>query len=509
MPKAILIILDGWGINHNAGISAIEKADTPFVDSLNEIYPHATLITYGEDVGLPEGQMGNSEVGHLNIGAGRIIYQDLTRINKAIRENQIAENQVLKNTLHETNGSLHFIGLISDGGVHSHILHLIALIRESRHNFNGDIYVHAFTDGRDVDPKSGFDYLNYLQHHITPFRAKLVSVIGRYYAMDRDNRWERTKLAYDLLVHGNGVSTDDILKTLEQNYSEGITDEFINPMFLHQDGTKAGTIRNGDTVIFFNFRSDRPRQLTAVLTKEARPEFGMFPLDIKMVTMTPYDDEFKNIQTLFDAVDISDTLGSYISSLNKTQLRVAETEKYPHVSYFFSGGREMPFNGEERILVPSPKVPTYDLMPEMSAQGVTDATIAYINVHHPDFICLNFANTDMVGHTGVFQAAVKATETVDQCLLKLIPTALEAGYKILIIADHGNSDVMINPDGSPNTAHTKNPVPVIYVADDASQYHINDGILADIAPTILFAMEIPVPPYMTGKVLISKKHKTN
>jgi len=506
MSKAILIILDGWGLNPDKTVSAIEYADTPYFDILWNTYPHATLVTHGEAVGLPEGQMGNSEVGHLNIGAGRIIYQDLTRINKAIRDHQLATNPVVVKVLNEIKGRLHFIGLLSDGGVHSHIDHLIALAKVSRTMFSGDIFIHAFTDGRDVDPKSGLQFLTQLEDQMQPLDIRIASVIGRYYAMDRDNRWERTKLAYDLLVNGKGERVHSITDAVHRSYNDGVTDEFIRPIqLIDENETTQGHIQNGDTVIFFNFRSDRPRQLTEALCQSPVPEYEMVPLAIQMVTMTSYDDAFTGIQTLFPDVDVSGTLGEYLASLGKTQLRVAEIEKYPHVSYFFSGGREEIFEGEDRLLVPSPKVPTYDLLPEMSAPGVTEATINFIRDQTPDFICLNYANTDMVGHTGVFKAAVRATETIDHCLQQLIPVCLENDYKILIIADHGNSDVMVNPDGSPNTAHTKNPVPVIYVVNEVSELKLKDGILADIAPTLLLAMEIEVPDNMTGSVLLENE----
>lgn len=504
MSKAILIILDGWGINHDPSVSAIEAASTPFFDSLWNDYPHATLITHGEQVGLPEGQMGNSEVGHINIGAGRIIYQELARINKAVREHELDSNPTLLNVLRNVTGKLHLIGLVSDGGVHSHFDHLTALADVSRNNFNGEIFVHAFTDGRDVDPKSGFGFLQQLKSKMDPLHIQIASVIGRYFAMDRDRRWERTKLAYDLLVRGVGIRSTDLIESMKTFYIDGITDEFIQPVLLADDeGSPLGRIKDGDTVIFFNFRTDRPRQLTYVLSQKSIAEYDMEPLNIQMVTMTMFDDSFTNIQTLFTDTDLSGTMGEYLASLHKTQLRVAETEKYPHVSYFFSGGREEPFEGEQRLLIPSPKVPTYDLLPEMSAPDVTDETMKFIEANSPDFICLNFANTDMVGHTGVFKAAVRAAETVDECLQRLVPYCLKHEYSILIIADHGNADIMINPDGSPNTAHTKNPVPVIYVAQNAKGMHLKDGILADIAPTLLFAMGLTIPDVMTGNVLIS------
>lgn len=506
MKKSILIILDGWGLNPIPSISAIEAAQTPYFDTLWSKYPHGTLVTYGEDVGLPEGQMGNSEVGHLNIGAGRIIYQELARINKAVREGELAENQTLLNTIAQTKGTIHLIGLVSDGGVHSHINHLIALARICRKGYAGKISIHAFTDGRDVDPKSGLGFIQHLQEELSPLHIPVASVIGRYYAMDRDKRWERTKLAYDLLVHGHGTPTTNIIDSIEASYVNGITDEFIKPTVLVDDQQKpVSTIMAGDTVIFFNFRTDRPRQLTEVLCQADHPDQDMHPLPISMVTMTSYDSSYTNIKTLFTETDISGTLGEYLSSLGKTQLRVAETEKYPHVSYFFNGGREVPFPGESRLLVPSPKVATYDLQPEMSAPEVTEKTMDFIRQNSPDFVCLNFANTDMVGHTGVFTAAVKAAETVDLCLSRLVPLCLQADYAVFIIADHGNADTMINPDGSPNTAHTKNPVPVIFVDAGADAFTIRDGRLADIAPSILFAMGLTVPPSMTGQILLNPK----
>jgi len=498
--------LDGWGLNHDPSISAIEAADTPYFDGLWHNHPHATLVTHGEDVGLPDGQMGNSEVGHLNIGAGRIIYQELARINKSIREGDLEKNAILHKALSASTGTVHLIGLVSDGGVHSHINHLIALSHICRSAYTGPICIHAFTDGRDVDPKSGLGFIQQIQKVTDTVDIPIASIIGRYYAMDRDKRWERTKLAYDLLVHGKGEATMDMVAAIRASYEDGITDEFIRPLILvDQQGIPTGTIKDGDTVIFFNFRTDRPRQLTEVLSQTEVPDYEMQPLKIRMVTMTQYDSSYKHIDTLFPETDIRGTLGEYLADAGKTQLRVAETEKYPHVSYFFSGGREQPFSGETRLLVPSPKVATYDLQPEMSAPEVTDKTIAFIEQHAPDFICLNYANTDMVGHTGVFKAAVKAAETVDRCLSKLVPFCLEHDYSLFLIADHGNADFMVNPDGSPNTAHSKNPVPVIFVSDNAEQFTMKDGRLADIAPSILFAMGLPVPSSMDGGILLQKK----
>jgi 2,3-bisphosphoglycerate-independent phosphoglycerate mutase len=504
--KCMLVILDGWGLNPDPRVSAIEAASTPFFDSLWASNPHATLITHGEEVGLPDGQMGNSEVGHLNIGAGRIIYQELARINKSIREGALARNETLLHALQNTSGTIHLMGLVSDGGVHSHIDHLIALAGICRSEYKGKICIHAFTDGRDVDPKSGLGFLTRLQQELGTLDIPVASVIGRYYAMDRDRRWERTRLAYDLLVHGKGLHVKDVVKAVQQSYEDGVSDEFIKPLVVVDDNqVPLGQIREGDTVLFFNFRTDRPRQITEVLSQKSHPEYEMHALPLRMITMTPYDSSFTGIQTLFPNADLSGTLGEYLSGLGKTQLRVAETEKYPHVTYFFSGGREDPFPGEDRLLIPSPKVATYDLQPEMSAKEVTDRTMTRISETQPDFICLNFANTDMVGHTGVFSAAVKAAETVDGCLARLIPFCQQYGYGILIIADHGNADIMINADGSPNTAHTKNPVPVIYVGDEANTFTLREGRLADIAPTLLYAMGLKIPPTMTGMVLLDKK----
>ncbi|MBL7791441.1 MAG: 2,3-bisphosphoglycerate-independent phosphoglycerate mutase [Saprospiraceae bacterium] len=504
--RVILIILDGWGHGPKPEASAIAQANTPFMDSLYAQYPNAELVTHGEQVGLPDGQMGNSEVGHLNIGAGRIVYQELARINKAVRERELHTNPTVLEALQYAKAggkALHLMGLVSDGGVHSHIRHLEALCDICQEHGLDRVYIHAFLDGRDTDPKSGLGFLRQLQQHIAPQHAKLASVIGRYYAMDRDKRWERVKLAYDLLVHGKGEATTDALALLQQKYEQGETDEFVKPIVCtNPDNSPITTIQPGDALICFNFRTDRPREISQVLTQQDFPEYDMHKLDLHYVTMTRYDDTYKNVHVVFQKDDLSNTLGEVLSAAGKTQVRIAETEKYPHVTFFFSGGREDTFPGERRIMIPSPKVATYDLQPEMSAPEVAEAIMADIRQNQPDFICLNFANTDMVGHTGVFSAAVRAAETVDGCMSRLIPLALEHGYEAIIIADHGNSDYMVNDDGTPNTAHTKNPVPCIYVAKDTKGLRVKDGKLADIAPTILFLLGIPAPEVMEGKVLL-------
>ena len=497
--KAMLVILDGWGINPNPEVSAIERAHTPFFDSLIKKYPHATLRTDGLNVGLPEGQMGNSEVGHMNLGAGRIVYQDLVKINKAIDDGRFFENPTLKQAFEyaKQNGKkVHLLGLVSDGGVHSHIKHLYALI-DMATQYGVPTYIHAFTDGRDVDPHSGIQFIQDLENYLKDKpNAHLASVVGRYYAMDRDKRWERIKKAYDLLVHGIGHKTTDLVQAVRESYEEGITDEFIKPIVkTGENGNPLVTIEPGDVVIFFNFRTDRGRQLTTALSQKDFPEYNMKKLPLYFVTMTNYDDTFKDIKVVFPKEDLKNTLGEVISQQGLTQLRIAETEKYPHVTFFFSGGREETFPGEERIMIPSPKVATYDLKPEMSAYEVTDALMKKIKESEPDLIVLNYANPDMVGHTGDFDAAVKAVEAVDDNLSRLIPLGLQHGYRILVIADHGNADVMVNEDGSPNTAHTTNPVPVILVANDLHP-EIKDGILANVAPTLLKMMNLDIPGHM-------------
>lgn len=507
--RVLLVILDGWGHGPDPKVSAIAQAKTPFVDSLYQKYPNAELTTHGEQVGLPEGQMGNSEVGHLNIGAGRIVYQELARINKAIREGELRQNPELIKALEHTreNGkALHLFGLVSDGGVHSHSRHLMALCDIAEDFGLEKVYIHAFTDGRDTDPKSGKGFLREVLEHIDGAHARLASVVGRYYAMDRDKRWERTRLAYDLLVKGEGQPTTDALQTIQERYDKDETDEFLKPIVcVGPDGKALATLQEGDTAICFNFRTDRPRQITTVLTQKDMPEHGMKTLNLYYVTMTRYDESYRGLHVLFTKDDVNNTLGEVLSRAGKTQVRIAETEKYPHVTFFFSGGREAAFGGERRILIPSPKVATYDLQPEMSAYEVTAAIVEDIRQNQPDFICLNYANTDMVGHTGVFEAAMKAAETVDACLQRLIETALQYGYQAIVIADHGNSDYMINDDGSPNTAHTMNPVPIFYISKHPEGSRIKDGKLGDIAPTILTLFGMDIPREMDGEVLVSRE----
>lgn len=497
--KVILMILDGWGKSPNPKVSAIENANTPFVDSLYKSYPNADLLTDGMNVGLPEGQMGNSEVGHMNLGAGRIVYQDLAKINKAVKENTLKDEKVLKDAFayaKANNKAVHFLGLVSNGGVHSHITHLKALINASESGGVKKAFVHAFTDGRDVDPKSGKGFLEDIVTFCADKNTNLASVIGRYYAMDRDKRWERVKKAYDVLVNGIGTASNNISSTMEKSYADGKTDEFIEPIVLDKDGQ----IKEDDVIIFFNFRTDRGRELTQVLNQEDFLEHDMKKLNLYYVTITNYDDSFKGVKVVYDKDNIKDTLGETVAKAGKKQIRIAETEKYPHVTFFFNGGQEEPFEGEERILCPSPKVATYDLKPEMSAFEIRDAIIPELEKGDVDFVCLNFANPDMVGHTGSMEAAIKACEVVDECAGAVITSGLENGYSTIVIADHGNCDTMINPDGSPNTAHTTNPVPLILVDKDIKE--INDGVLGDIAPTILKMMGILQPQLMTQKALV-------
>ncbi len=502
--KVILMILDGWGISPDPKVSAIDNAETPFVDSLYDQYPHTTLQTDGLNVGLPEGQMGNSEVGHMNLGAGRIVYQDLVKINLAVKDNSLKDEAVLSDALKyasENKVDVHFLGLLSDGGVHSHINHLKGLIDASEHFGVEKAFVHAFTDGRDVDPKSGRAFLEDIEEYCEGKNAQLATVIGRYYAMDRDKRWERVKLAYDLLVNGKGEKSTDIPSTVQKSYDSEITDEFLKPIIKVDDnGAPLTKIKDGDLVIFFNFRTDRGRELTQVLSQKNFHEHNMHKLNLRYVTMTNYDDTFEGIDVIYGKDNIQQTLGEVLSSQGKKQIRIAETEKYPHVTFFFNGGREVPFEGENRILCPSPKVATYDLQPEMSAFEVRDAIVAELEKGEADFVCLNFANPDMVGHTGVMLAAIKACETVDSCANSVITTGLENGYSTLVIADHGNCDTMFNPDGSPNTAHTTNPVPLIVVDPEVKE--VRSGVLGDIAPTILALLGIEQPELMTRKSLI-------
>ncbi|MBN8698175.1 MAG: 2,3-bisphosphoglycerate-independent phosphoglycerate mutase [Chitinophagales bacterium] len=500
--KVILIIMDGWGLGRVKSSDAIQNARTPFVNSLYSKYPNTTLTTCGEVVGLPDGQMGNSEVGHLNLGAGRIVYQELQRINVAIRSGEFAANKALLDSIRyakEKNKTLHLIGLVSDGGVHSHIEHLKALTRLCKQEMLDKVLIHAFTDGRDTDPKSGLGYLSELQQHLSQSTGSIASVTGRYYAMDRDKRWERVKIAYDALVNGIGEQADDILAAVKKSYDNGVTDEFIKPII--NASLQNVKISDGDAVLCFNFRTDRCREITEALTQTDMPGFGMKTLGLHYTTMTQYDHKFKNVHVVFENDDLKNTLGEILEQHGKKQIRIAETEKYPHVSFFFSGGREVPFNGEHRIMVPSPKVATYDLQPEMSAVEVTDAIVKEINNRSADFICLNYANADMVGHTGVWEAIIKAVETVDQCVERVVTASLNNGYTVFLTADHGNADYAINEDGTPNTAHTLNPVP-FFIIDNQWKGSIKAGKLGDIAPTILTMMNIPVPKEMTGNILI-------
>ncbi|HMG88562.1 MAG TPA: 2,3-bisphosphoglycerate-independent phosphoglycerate mutase [Chryseolinea sp.] len=503
--KVLLMILDGWGIAKNKAVSAIDNAKTPFINSLYPKYPNSKLEASGLAVGLPAGQMGNSEVGHMNIGAGRVIYQDLVRVNKAVEEKELDKNSVLLDALayaKKNNKSVHYMGLLSDGGVHSHIEHLKGLITIASNNGIKNLFVHAFTDGRDTDPKGGYDYIKDVVDHLSKTTGALASIIGRYYAMDRDTRWERVKLAYDVLVNAIGERTTTPLASIQKSYDHNVTDEFIKPIVVVDANQQpVGTIKEGDVVLCFNFRTDRGREITEVLTQKDFPEQDMKKMPLYYITLTNYDDSFKDVKTIFDKDNLDKTLGEVISAENKKQIRIAETEKYPHVTFFFSGGREQPFPGESRILCPSPKVATYDLAPEMSANDIKDKIIPELDSKSADFICLNFANPDMVGHTGVFAAAVKACETVDACAQKVTEAALRNGYSTIIIADHGNADMMINDDGTPNTAHTTSLVPCILV-DDSYKGKLKNGKLGDLAPTILTLMGITIPKQMTGVILV-------
>ena len=509
MPKkAILAILDGWGLGLNPEVSALAKANTPFIDSCFKNFPHTTLEASGTAVGLPFGQMGNSEVGHMNLGAGRVVYQNLVKLNMAVENATLGKENVITDAFKyakENSKNIHFIGLVSDGGVHSHINHLKGLLTAAaEYGLDKNVFVHAFTDGRDCDPHSGKGFIAELLDHMKISTGKLASVVGRYYAMDRDKRWERVKLAYDALVNGEGIYTKDVLETIQKSYGEGITDEFLKPIILESDNHLPVTkIQNEDVVFCFNFRTDRGREISDVLCQHNFPDYNMQKLDLYYVTMTNYDKEFKNVHVVFDEKVLTETLGEVLEKNGKTQIRVAETEKYPHVTFFFSGGREEMFDGERRILCPSPKdVPTYDFKPEMSAYDITEKIVPEIENETADFICLNFANTDMVGHTGVFEAAVKAAEVVDSCIQKVATAAYDHNYAVFILADHGNSDFMINPDGSPNTQHSTNLVPLI-VMDKDYTWDLKKGKLGDVAPTILKVMNIKIPEIMTGEILVS------
>ncbi len=502
--RVLLMILDGWGLAKDKSVSAIDKANTPIMDGLFQKYAHSKLEASGLAVGLPEGQMGNSEVGHMNIGAGRVVYQDLVKINKAVQEGTLADNETLKATLDfakTNNKKVHLIGLVSDGGVHSHVNHLKGLMSICAEEGLKDVFIHAFTDGRDTDPKGGKAYLSDVLAHAEKTTGKVASIIGRYYAMDRDNRWERVKLAYDAMVNGIGEASTDMLASIAKSYADGVTDEFVKPIIQTHDGSPVGKIEAGDVVICFNFRTDRGREITQALTQADFPDQEMKKLDLKYVTMTNYDNSFKGVDVIFDKDNLNNTLGEVLEHASKKQIRIAETEKYPHVTFFFSGGREIEFNGEKRILCPSPKVATYDLQPEMSAGDIRDAIIPELNAKSADFICLNFANADMVGHTGDFDAAVKACETADACAGAVLEAALANDYASIVIADHGNSDIMINADGSPNTAHTTNLVPCILV-DNELRPQLKDGKLGDLAPTILKLMGVEIPSEMTGDLLL-------
>ncbi|WP_233900964.1 2,3-bisphosphoglycerate-independent phosphoglycerate mutase [Tenacibaculum piscium] len=502
--KVILMILDGWGITQNPKVSAIYNAKTPFINSLYDKFPHAQLRTDGEHVGLPEGQMGNSEVGHMNLGAGRIVYQNLAKINKAVEQGTLAQEiELLKafDYAKKNNKNVHLLGLVSNGGIHSHINHLKGLLSIANEQKLDNVFLHAFTDGRDCDPKSGKYFINEIEEHMQKTTGELATITGRYFAMDRDNRWERVQLAHDALVNGKGSFSTDATQSIQESYDENITDEFVKPIIMVDEKNQPKTtIKEDDVVIFFNFRTDRGRELTEILNQKDFPKLNTKKLPLYFVTMTNYDETFKDIKVIYNSNNIENTLGEVLESAGKTQIRIAETEKYPHVTFFFSGGREQEFKGEKRLLCPSPKVATYDLQPEMSAYEIRDAIIPELKNNTVDFVCLNFANGDMVGHTGVFDAAVKACETVDNCVKDVITTALENDYTTIVIADHGNCETMMNPDGSPHTSHTTNPVPMILIDNDLKT--IKDGVLGDIAPTILHLMNVPQPKEMTQDSLI-------
>ena len=503
--KVILIVMDGWGLGQVASADAIQHADVPFTKSLYKKYPNSTLITCGEAVGLPDGQMGNSEVGHLNLGAGRVVYQELQRINVAVRDGSFAKNESLLASIRfakNNNKPLHLLGLVSDGGVHSHINHLKAIIDVCKTEGLKDVFIHAFTDGRDCDPKSGLGFIKELQEHLNHSVGKIATVSGRYFAMDRDKRWERIKLAYDTMAKGTGEKATDAIAAVENSYRNNVTDEFIKPTVVIDEGQEPlSVIKDGDVAICFNFRTDRCREITQVLTQKDFPELDMKKLTLHYTTMTEYDQTFKNVNIIFDNDNLTNTLGETLEKNGLKQIRISETEKYPHVTFFFSGGREIPFEGEKRIMISSPKVATYDLKPEMSAYEVTDALLPEIKNKTAEFICLNYANADMVGHTGFWNAVIAAVETVDKCVEKIVTAGLENGYTLFLLADHGNADFMINEDGSPNTAHTLNPVP-FFIIDNVWKGKIKPGKLGDIAPTILTMMGLSIPKEMTGNILI-------
>lgn len=496
--------MDGWGLGKSKTADAIQNANVPFTNSLYNKYPHSTLVTCGEAVGLPDGQMGNSEVGHLNLGAGRIVYQELQRINVAIRTGEFAKNEQLLSAIkYAKNNSkpLHLLGLVSNGGVHSHINHLKAIVDVCKANDLQNVFIHAFTDGRDCDPKSGLGFLKELQNHLDNSVGSIATVTGRYYAMDRDKRWERVKQAYDALVNGVGEESQDVIASIEQSYTAGVTDEFIKPIINSKAKSQHSTIKDGDAVLCFNFRTDRCREITEVLSQQDFADFGMHKMNLHYTTITEYDATFKNVNVMFENDNLNNTLGEVLAASGKQQIRMAETEKYPHVTFFFSGGRETEFNGETRMIVPSPKVATYDLQPEMSAYGLAEKLVPEIEKGYADFICLNFANADMVGHTGIFSAVVKAVETVDACVQKVVEAALKQDYTILLTADHGNADYMVNEDGSPNTQHSLNLVPLFLISNDYKG-NLKPGKLGDIAPTVLKIMGLDIPKEMTGDVLI-------
>jgi 2,3-bisphosphoglycerate-independent phosphoglycerate mutase len=502
--KVILMILDGWGVTQDPKVSAVFNAQTSYIDALYNQYPNATLRTDGEHVGLPEGQMGNSEVGHMNLGAGRIVYQNLARINKAVKDKSLGKEKTLLDTYKyakENNKNVHLLGLVSNGGIHAHIDHLKGLLDVAKENDLDNVYLHAFTDGRDCDPKSGSYFINDIQEYMKESTGELASVTGRYYAMDRDNRWERVQEAYNAVVKAEGTKTTDAVAALKENYENDITDEFIKPLIVtDSEGNPKAQIKEGDVVLFFNYRTDRGRELTNALSQNDFPEYGMKKLDLYFTTITLYDESFEGINVIYNNDNIKNTLGEVLSAAGKKQIRIAETEKYPHVTFFFSGGQEEPFEGESRILRNSPKVATYDLKPEMSAYELKDALCEDLKKGEADFVCLNFANGDMVGHTGMMDAAIKACEAVDACAKAVIETGLENGYSTLLIADHGNCETMMNPDGSPHTAHTTNPVPMILIDNDLK--NIEDGVLGDVAPTILKLMGVAQPKEMTRHALL-------